>query len=127
MPIVEINIAKGKDKNFLISLMDETINSIQETLKLPADDTNIRLTEYEKDFFRMKAPYKIIIEIKMFMGRSSEVKKQLFKTLVGNIQKKLSVDPSEVFILINENPKENWGIRGGIQASDIELNYNVEV
>ena len=127
MPLVEINITKGKNKDFLLSLMNETMNCIQSVLKLPADDTNVRLMEYEEDFFRMKTPYNILVCINMFSGRTSETKKNLYKTLVEQLYSQLAINPKEVFILINEQPRENWGVRGGVAASDIDLNFKVEV
>ncbi len=127
MPLVEINISKGNDKGFLLQLMNETMKCIQETLQLPEDDSNIRLSEYDADLFQMKAPYKILIQISMFSGRTIKTKKKLYELLVDNLNKKLQISPKEVFILINEQPRENWGVRGGTAASNIQLDYNVEV
>jgi 4-oxalocrotonate tautomerase family enzyme len=127
MPLVEVNIAKGKDKNHLLQLMNETMNSVQQILQLPEDDRNIRLSEYDADLFQMKAPYKILIQIDMFLGRTVETKRKLYKLLVDNLNNKLQIDPKEVFILINEQPRENWGVRGGVAASDIQLDFKVEV
>jgi len=127
MPLVKINIAKGKDRDFLLSLIKETMNSIQQSLQLPEDDRNIRLTEYGSDFFQMKAPYKILIEISMFSGRTTKTKKKLYKSLVGSLKEKLGINPLEIFILINEHPTENWGVRGGVAASDIKLDFKVEI
>ncbi|NJO87660.1 MAG: tautomerase family protein [Chloroflexia bacterium] len=127
MPLVEINIAKGKEKDYLLQLMDETMNCIQQSLQLPKDDRNIRLSEYDADLFQMKPPYTVLIKIDMFSGRTVETKKKLYKLLVDNLNKKLKMDPKEVFILISEQPRENWGVRGGIAASDIQLDFKVEV
>jgi len=32
-----------------------------------------------------------------------------------------------VFIVLNEQPRENWGIRGGIPASEIGLGFKVDI
>jgi 4-oxalocrotonate tautomerase family enzyme len=127
MPLIKIEIAKGKDKTFLASLINVTMDCIKEALQLPADDKNIRLTEYDKELFQMKPPYRLLIEISMFSGRSNETKKQLYQHVVSVLSEKLKFKKEEIFILINEQPKENWGIRGGLPASEIALGFKVEI
>lgn len=127
MPLVKIDIEKGQSREFLLSLMDLTMNCVKEGLKLPQDDTNIRLTEFEPGFFRMKTPYRIIIEISMFAGRSVEAKRNLYQLITNTLFEKLAVEKTHVFILINDQPKENWGVRGGVAACDLELGFKVDI
>lgn len=101
--------------------MNSVHDSLIEILKIPSDDKNQRLTEFDIDFFDSKAPYEYFIEIIMFAGRTKETKRKLFKTVVDKLHDKLGVNPQSVFIVINEQPTDNWGIRGGISASDIQM------
>ena len=74
-----------------------------------------RVAEFEKcDFEKpdFKSDDFMIIEISLFPGRSKELKGKLIETITGNLKTRLSVEPSDVFILINEPPLENWGIGG---------------
>ncbi|MCF6365506.1 MAG: tautomerase family protein [Bacteroidales bacterium] len=119
MPLIKIEIEKGSDKHFLDSLIEITMNCVQKILKLPHDYKNIRLQEYKKGHFFMKKPYRILIEISMIEGRTNEIKKNLFQMIVTKLSDKLSIKKEEIFILINEQAKENWGIRGGISATEI--------
>ena len=127
MPLVNINIAKGRDKQFLNSLISITMDCVIDALKLPSNDRNIRLTEYEKNFFYLKPPYSMVIEISMFSGRTAETKKKLYQSIVSKLFDSLKIQKEEVFIIINEQPKENWGIRGGIPANEIDLGFEVEI
>lgn len=127
MPLVKVEIEKGQNRDFLISLIESTMDCVQKILKLPSDDRNIRLTEYDKGLFQMKPPYRLIIEISMFSGRTLDTKRELYLLIVNTLQNKLGIDKSEVFILINEQPKDNWGIRGGTPASEIDLGFKVEI
>ena len=127
MPLIHIEIEKGYDKAFLISLIEETINIVQEVLMLPEDDRNIRLTEFDKELFILKAPYRMIIGISMFTGRTPETKKELFKRIVTILSAKLPIKKEEIFILLNEQPQQNWGIKGGIPASETDLGFKVEI
>ena len=121
MPQVKIELEKGNSKEFLHSLINITMKCVQEILKLNQTDRNIRLMEYENGLFFTKPPYRVLIEIAMFQGRTPETKKKLFQKIVSELSSNLDLKKEEIFILINDQPKENWGIRGGIQASEIDF------
>jgi phenylpyruvate tautomerase PptA (4-oxalocrotonate tautomerase family) len=127
MPLVKIETIKGHDREFLQSLMNSTMDCIQSVLSLPADDRNIRLMEYENDLFVMKNPYRYLIEITLFSGRSNSIKKTLYKTIVSVLEEKCGIKKEEIFIVLNEQPLENWGVRGGTAASEINLNFKVDM
>jgi len=127
MPLVKIETIKGHDREFLQSLMNSTMDCIQSVLSLPADDRNIRLMEYENDLFVMKNPYRYLIEITLFSGRSNSIKKTLYKTIVSVLEEKCGIKKEEIFIVLNEQPLENWGVRGGTAASEINLNFKVDI
>jgi len=127
MPLVRIDIKKGRSKEFLVALMNVTIDTVQQILNVPKDDKNIRLTEYDPELFLMKPPYTLIIEISMFSGRSVNAKRALYQAIVVNLKEKLDIDIEDVFILINEQPRENWGIRGGIPASEVDLGFRLDI
>ena len=75
----------------------------------------------------MKAPYSIIIEISMFSGRTLETKKKLYQTIVNTLSDKMKIAKKEIFIVVSEQPKENWGVRGGIAACDLDIGFKIEV
>ncbi len=127
MPLVKIEIAKGNHPEYLKSLIDVTMTCVQEALHLPSDDRNIRLNEFDKELFFTKPPYTIIIEITLFAGRTVETKRDLYKMIVERLHHKLAINKHEVFIVLNEQPKENWGIRGGIPACDLDLGFKTEI
>jgi phenylpyruvate tautomerase PptA (4-oxalocrotonate tautomerase family) len=75
----------------------------------------------------MKAPYEILIEITMFLGRSKAAKKKLYKLIVESLFDNLKIEKDKVFIVIIEQPLENWGIKGGIPADEIQLGFDVNI
>jgi 4-oxalocrotonate tautomerase family enzyme len=127
MPLVNVNIIKGESVEFLSKLLNVTMDAIQIALQLPNDDRNIRVIEYEPYLFVMKSPYRIIVEVSMFSGRTLEAKKKLYDEVVSNLSERLGFNRNEIFILVNEQPLENWGIRGGIPASEINLDFKVNI
>lgn len=59
------------------------------------------------------------IEIALPPVGSLEVKRALYSALVEQLER-AGVPPLETRIVLHEVPAENWGLRGGIPASDIE-------
>jgi Tautomerase enzyme. len=110
-----------------LKIRDLVMDSIVESLRLLEDDRNIRIIEYKTALFQMKHPYEIIIEITMFSGRSKATKKKLFQLIVDNLFNSLKIEKDKIFIVLNEQPMENWGVRGGIPANDIKLDFEVEI
>ncbi|MDR2966573.1 MAG: tautomerase family protein [Methanobacteriaceae archaeon] len=127
MPFTKISLIKGKNKSFLQVFKEEILSSLINILKLPSDDRNIFLMEYEEESFEMKDPYEYLIEIAMFFGRSDETKKLLFKTIVDSLNAKLNIKKESIFIFINEQPLNNWGVRGGKSAEEVDLGFKVNI
>jgi phenylpyruvate tautomerase PptA (4-oxalocrotonate tautomerase family) len=127
MPTVKIELLAGREKQTLIKIRDTVMDSVVETLQLPTDGRNVRLIEYQPDLFQMKPPYEILIEISMFAGRSKQIKRALYKTIVDRLQFQGLADKEKVLIMLNEQALENWGGRGGIPADEMELGFSENV
>ena len=67
-----------------------------------------------------------IIEIVMFIGRTTAIKKNLIRLLYQKISSAVDIQPQDLEITIIETPKENWGIRG-IPGDELDLNYKVDI
>ncbi len=67
-----------------------------------------------------------IIEISMFEGRSTDIKKAFIQQLFANIQQRCGIAPQDIEITITETPRHNWGIRGQC-GDELNLNYKVDV
>jgi len=130
MPLVKIEILKGKDSDFKKALFDGVHQALVDTLKIPDDDRIQRLYELDKENFefpREKSEDPILIELVIFKGRSSEAKKSLFKAVVDNLEKSLGIKRTDVLIVIHELEKENWGVRGGVPATEVDFGFNIEI
>lgn len=125
MPLVKIEICEGRSREKLLQLQKTVMDSVVKVLELPDNDRNIRLQEYKPGSFSMKPPYEILIEISLFKGRTIKTKKLLYQTIIENLRN-LEIKKESVFILLNEQPLENWGVRGGIPASEIEFDFVIE-
>ena len=127
MPLVKIELKKGREKSEVIKIRDVVMDAVVEGLKLPNDDRNIRVMEYEEEFFTMNTPYEILIEITMFSGRTTETKKNLYKTIVERVESAKLMKKENIFIVLNEQNLENWGIKGGTIATEMNLGFKIDI
>lgn len=97
--------------------------------KIPESDYNQKINEYNRNNWRIpdgKTDKFISIEVFIFPGRQKETKKKLYGEIIKNLEK-IGINRNETFILLIEQPLENWGIRGGIPADEINLGYETNV
>ena len=85
MPLVKVEMLEGKSDRFQ------------------------RIVEYEKDNFEIpsfKSDDFMIIEMTIFPGRTKEQKGKAIEMITDNLKNRLSIDPGDVFVIINEPPLE---------------------
>jgi phenylpyruvate tautomerase PptA (4-oxalocrotonate tautomerase family) len=109
--------------------IDAVHAAMVEALRIPPHDRVLRLIEHAPENFA--TPPNLgekftRIEVTMFAGRSTEAKRNLYRSIVTNLEP-FGVPPNDVKIVLVEVPLENWGIRGGRAASDIDLGFDVRV
>jgi len=129
MPLVRIEIEKGNSPEYKKSLLDGVHQALVETIKIPDHDRRQRLYELEPDHFEHigRSNQYTIIEITMFKGRSSDAKKALYRRMVDLLEVNPGIPGNDITIIIHEPPLENWGIRGGLPASEVDLGFNINV
>lgn len=130
MPLVKVEILKGKTQEYKRAILDGVHAALVEAFKIPDDDRMQRLYELEKDDFEIsptKTDNFTLIELTVFKGRSYEAKKNLYAAIVRNLAKSPGIDGKDIFIVINEPPLENWGVQGGIPASEADLGFKIDV
>ena len=66
------------------------------------------------------------MEIDLFSGRSLAAKKALYRAIVGNLAA-FGIPADQIKVLLRESAAENWGIRGGVPASEVDLGFKVDV
>ncbi len=129
MPLVKISLLKGKSKEEKEALLDAVHAALIETFKIPENDRNQRIFEFEPENFEIpegKTSNYTLIEMDVFPGRSIEAKRRLYQTIVQNL-KRHNIQASDVLIVLNEPHLDNWGVRGGVPASTIDLGFKIDV
>jgi phenylpyruvate tautomerase PptA (4-oxalocrotonate tautomerase family) len=117
MPLVRIDIIKGHTDDYKKTFLSAVHDGLEAALGIPGWDRYQRLFEIENDYFERGDNYSenfCIIELTIFPGRSKEVKARILKEITRLLAERLSIAPSDIFIVINDPPLENWGF-GGMQ------------
>ena len=129
MPLVKVNLLKGKSKEEKEALLDAIHAALIEAFKIPENDRNQRIFEFEPENFDIpegKTSNYTLIEIVAFPGRSLDAKRKLYQTIVQNL-KELDIQPSDLLIVLKEPPLDNWGVRGGFPASEIDIGFKLDM
>ena len=69
----------------------------------------------------------IQIEITVFKGRKLETKRQRYQLISKSIAAQLDISEHAPLILLVEQEPENWGMRGGVPASEIDFGYAISI
>ncbi|MHB8423052.1 MAG: tautomerase family protein [Leptospirales bacterium] len=131
MPSVLIEVRKRYSQEQEIALMEAVHTALREAFRILPHDKHVRLIVHEPHRFlcppdRENPDAYTHISIDAFLGRSLNAKRNLYTTIVKNLEP-FGIPKNHVKILLREIPKENWGIRGGQAGCDVELGFKVEV
>ena len=117
MPLVRVDMIKGKSPEYKKTVLDCIHAGLMESIGIEDWDRFQRIVEIPGDDFET-APEKtdnfMIIELTLFPGRTKEQKGDAIKAITSRLGDGLGIAPTDVFIVINEPPLENWGM-GGVQ------------
>ena len=111
------------------AVIEAVQSALREALRLPEWDRTLRLIEHAPDHFAVppgRGPRYTLVEVTMFAGRSMAAKRALYQAIVRNLGT-LGVPAADIKITLIEVPPENWGIRGGQPASEVDLGFEIEV
>jgi phenylpyruvate tautomerase PptA (4-oxalocrotonate tautomerase family) len=131
MALARIEILNGRAPETQHHIMDAVRAALSEALQAPDDDPAVRPQEYPRDQFSLPYPDRhseryTLIEVTMFAGRSLDTKRRLYRALTDRLAA-LDIPPADVLIVLHEPPMENWGINGGVPASEVDVGFKVDI
>lgn len=132
MPAVCIEIRQKYTVEQEIDLINAVHTALVTAFKIPNDDRDLRLVVHAPHRFqcppnKSHPEYFTLISIDCFAGRSLDAKRNLYRCIVENIVALGLVPADHIKIILREIPVENWGIRGGQAACDVNLGFEVKV
>ena len=131
MPTVLIEVRKPYTPEQEMGLMEAVHAALREAFKIKPGDRDVRLIVHEPHRFACppaceKPEAFTLIGIDAFAGRSVDAKRNLYRAIVANLEP-FGIPKNHVKIVLREQPSENWGIRGGQAACDVDLGFKVDV
>ncbi|KJC61099.1 4-oxalocrotonate tautomerase [Bradyrhizobium sp. LTSPM299] len=120
MPLVRIDLRKGKDADFRRDV-GKAVYEAMLSVGVPKDDRFQVISEHDATNFVFDPDYLgihrsddlVIVQITWNEGRTLEQKKALYKAIAGGLSA-LGVRPEDVFINLVEVKKENWSFGNGL-------------
>ena len=115
MPLVRVEMIKGKSPEYKKSVLTNIHEGLMESFDIADWDRFQRIVEISPEDFELpegKTKDFMIIEFTVFPGRTKEQKRNAIEKITGKLHDSLGIAPTDVFIVINEPPLENWGMAG---------------
>jgi phenylpyruvate tautomerase PptA (4-oxalocrotonate tautomerase family) len=131
MPHAVVEVRRRYTEAEEVAIIDAVHGALVAAFQIPAQDKHVRLVAHEPHRFAvpptMTDPqFCTLVSIDCFSGRSVQAKRNLYTEIVDRLAA-LGIPRDHVSISLREIEAENWGIRGGQAACDIDLGFNVHV
>ena len=115
MPLVRVDMIKGKTTEYKKKVLNCIHEGLMESIGIEDWDRFQRIVEIDKEDFEVpegKTDNFMIIELTLFPGRTREQKKRAIELITEKLTDKPGIAATDIFIVINEPPNENWGLGG---------------
>jgi phenylpyruvate tautomerase PptA (4-oxalocrotonate tautomerase family) len=129
--LARIEILEGRNPDEQRKLLGAVAAALSEALKAPAADPSVRLAEYPRARFSIPYPDRhsdlfTLVEVTMFAGRSIDTKRRLYQAIVDGFTA-LGVPRNDILIVLHEPPMHNWGVNGGVPASEVDVGFKLDI
>jgi phenylpyruvate tautomerase PptA (4-oxalocrotonate tautomerase family) len=121
MPLVRIDLARGKSAQYRKTLGEVVYRAMTEVINVPKDDKFQVIAEHAPEKLNVTPTYLgiryssgvVLIQVTLSQGRTVEQKKAFYKRVAEDLRRELKIDPQDVFINLVEVSKENWSFGNG--------------
>jgi len=122
MPLVRIDLRKGKSAAYKKAICDGIYRAMRDTFTVPEEDRFMLVTEhddtgffYSKSYFNVeRTDDMVMIQLTVTNSRSLDQKKALFARIVELLAQQPGLRTQDVFINLVEVDKANWSFGDGI-------------
>jgi phenylpyruvate tautomerase PptA (4-oxalocrotonate tautomerase family) len=130
MPFVRISLRNGRSPDYKRALSEGVHAALVEAFLIPDSDRYQQIYELDEECFEIppaKSTRFVVIEIIAFQGRSLEAKRKLYRAITRNLGTAPGIAGDDLLIILHEPPTENWCIREGKPASEVDIGFKVDV
>ena len=121
MPLVRIDLPRGKSSEYRRTLGDVVYEAMIQTINVPANDRFLIITEHPPEELIIDRTYLgiersadcILIQVTLNEGRSTELKKAFYRAIADGLNQRLGLRKQDVLINLVEVKKENWSFGNG--------------
>jgi len=121
MPLVRIDLPRGKSTEYRRTLGDVVYEAMIQTINVPANDRFQVINEHAPESLIIdptylgveRGPDCMIIQIVLNEGRTTEMKKAFYRAVADGLHRRLGLRKQDVFIALVEVKKENWSFGNG--------------
>ena len=122
MPLVRIDLKRGKAADYRRALADGVYEAMREAVGIPENDRFIVINEHDADNLSYDRHYlgiersddTVIVQIALRKGRSVEVKQALYRAIAEKLHSTIGLRPADVFVTLVENGPEDWSFGDGV-------------
>lgn len=130
MPFVKISLLKGKSPEYKCAIFEGVHSALVEAFRIPDHDRHQQIYELDENNFEIppaKSNRFVVIEIIAFEGRSLDAKRKLYSAITRNLGAAPGIAGDDLLVILQESPRENWCVREGKPASEVDLGFKVDV
>jgi phenylpyruvate tautomerase PptA (4-oxalocrotonate tautomerase family) len=121
MPLVRIDLLKGKSPEYRRTIGDVVYEAMLKTINVPANDRFQVIEEHSAEEMNFDRDYLgihrsndcVFIQVTLNGGRTLEMKQAFYKFIADELHARLKVRREDVLINLVEVVKENWSFGNG--------------
>jgi 4-oxalocrotonate tautomerase len=122
MPLVRIDLRRGKSTTYKKAICDGIYRAMKDTFEVPKDDRFMIINEHDAENFIHSTSYLgitysddlVIIQITANDTRTLEQKKAFFARIAALLAEDPALRKEDIFINLVEVKKENWSFGNGV-------------
>ena len=122
MPLVRLDLRRGKSGAYLAALRNGVYEAMRETFEVPQDDRFILVSQHDADEFDCDRGYLgiarsddlLIVQITCARTRGVTQKKALYRRIADRLAADPGLRPEDLFINIVETGREDWSFGEGV-------------
>jgi 4-oxalocrotonate tautomerase len=122
MPLVRIELRRGKPAEYRQAVADGIYEAMRETLQVPEYDRFEVVSEHDPENFIYDRHYLgiersdelVIVQIALRRGRTTEAKQALYRRIAERLREAPGIRPEDVFVTLVENGLDDWSFGNGL-------------
>jgi phenylpyruvate tautomerase PptA (4-oxalocrotonate tautomerase family) len=129
MPIITMETRRGLPPELKRGMLDAVHEALVACFRIPDHDRTQRFVEHAREDFDIppgRGERYTLVTIVAFAGRTVDAKRALYRTIADRLEA-LGIPRLDVLIVLQEEPMENWGVRGGVAGCDVDFGFKIQV